>query len=862
MSKIIKSSESEIFDAYFGVMGKHLNKEAGMGGLTPEILGAALTGLRAGRSALPDGVSSLPALIRKLVDSGLTTTEEGAELLAKNSDEAAGAVADTAAAGARVAPEVVQQTAGAAANIMESSRRISTESLRIREITRGLSALEGKSADEIAEVYQQLRRRSSALQGQLTTARKVIAATAEESADKTVLIESMKVAEQLLAREVPRLEKALAEMGGELAEARAGLAAARETVAKLTEENKAYVATIVESAEEAARWRKLAEAAEEASPGSPAAQAAIKMADEVEEVGATATESLGRTAPEAVDAAETLAASGVRRSQAATEATIKGGGAVAGTADEAAGATGDAAGAAAKTAPRAGSNRSFAEELILRGLSSSAASAASMGALKLIPFAVIAFTGYQAWKYFFSSSPLIAQERVQEVRILQREAITRLQALRFNEGSVGKSRTDDLIESITASFRSIDGLVSEDITEEQFASIMQDLDNMDNSLKGYLEDKDIIANDLISSVGWAEAIAALEALSDGSSKFKGHVSRIMQDRDNLPQESSGTPSRTPVGSNAPSESEDVSPGHVPQMITIYDQEVDIGHLSRGMRSAAPRMIERVINSAEGLAFVDPDNIWGGWLPKTPVEGSDGEIVQDKSADYLRALKYLYLNRVFDRSDLRKFVRQNLQRVGRRRMSGWKDAVKHYRGNVGTYANQENNEFFTQKFGKPANSNGSSVISCNNGKNLGMQKSADQISKDYFQDAVSGLEDQYAKSYYTGLKSMYDQKPGRTEADFVKLYEVHNETGADLIGAAHPKTIEIAEAMGNGGVVENQIEQHRHNTGVAQSMPSGNFRGKHAWVIQSLVKLADQADETGLKKASDLIDIALEELASI
>jgi hypothetical protein len=144
----------------------------------------------------------------------------------------------------------------------------------------------------------------------------------------------------------------------------------------------------------------------------------------------------------------------------------------------------------------------------------------------------------------------------------------------------------------------------------------------------------------------------------------------------------------------------------------------------------------------------------------------------------------------------------------------------------------------------------------------MQKKADNVSKQYYQDAISGLADQYAKSYYAGLKSMYDQKLGKTEADFKATYELHGETGADLIGEAHPKTIDIAESMGRGGVVENQIEQQRHNKGVAQSMPSGNFRGRHAWVIQNLVKLADEADKRGLEEASDLIDAALQELADI
>jgi hypothetical protein len=144
----------------------------------------------------------------------------------------------------------------------------------------------------------------------------------------------------------------------------------------------------------------------------------------------------------------------------------------------------------------------------------------------------------------------------------------------------------------------------------------------------------------------------------------------------------------------------------------------------------------------------------------------------------------------------------------------------------------------------------------------MKKKADEISKDYYQVALKELDDQYARSYYTGLKSMYDEKPSKTEADFKKLYKVHDETGADLIGQAHPLTINLADAMGNGGVVENLIEQQRHNKNVALSVPTGNFRGKHAWIIKSLVKLADQADDSGLEKTSSLIDEALAELINL
>ena len=143
----------------------------------------------------------------------------------------------------------------------------------------------------------------------------------------------------------------------------------------------------------------------------------------------------------------------------------------------------------------------------------------------------------------------------------------------------------------------------------------------------------------------------------------------------------------------------------------------------------------------------------------------------------------------------------------------------------------------------------------------MQKKADKNSNEYYQGALSELGDQYAKSYYTGLKGMYDEKPKKTEADFAKLYEIHNGSGSDLIGTAHPYSVSLAESMGNGGLVENQIEKQRAGKNVALSMPTGNFRGKHAYVIKSLVKLADSLDSSGMAELSDLIDEAINNISS-
>jgi hypothetical protein len=232
-------------------------------------------------------------------------------------------------------------------------------------------------------------------------------------------------------------------------------------------------------------------------------------------------------------------------------------------------------------------------------------------------------------------------------------------------------------------------------------------------------------------------------------------------------------------------------------------------------------------------------------------------------------------------DLGDPTKGSLVDVGRRTMEAWQGAaaarigiglgtvdpkqlnlfetpMEKYLAGVTNEADDIKNKKNAQKFLKPANYKTSNVNHDTKDISI-MQKKADKFSKQYYQDAISGLDDTYAKSYYAGLKSMYDKKPKKTKADYVKLYELHDETGPELIGSAHPKSIGVADAMGNGGLLENQIEQQRANIGVARSMPSGNFLGRHAWVLHNLVKLAESADEAGDLETSDLIDAAIEKL---
>lgn len=83
-----------------------------------------------------------------------------------------------------------------------------------------------------------------------------------------------------------------------------------------------------------------------------------------------------------------------------------------------------------------------------------------------------------------------------------------------------------------------------------------------------------------------------------------------------------------------------------------------------------------------------------------------------------------------------------------------------------------------------------------------------------------------------------------EADDAKViqdkYNITDETGKELIDKAHPNEIWVAEALGDGGLVENQNEQHATLMSILYKMPEGSLIGRHAELVNSLTKTADQA----------------------
>lgn len=144
-------------------------------------------------------------------------------------------------------------------------------------------------------------------------------------------------------------------------------------------------------------------------------------------------------------------------------------------------------------------------------------------------------------------------------------------------------------------------------------------------------------------------------------------------------------------------------------------------------------------------------------------------------------------------------------------------------------------------------------------NQGLIRKAAEARVSYFGDANLGLKDQLTKSYYAGLTGMYNEQPTKRPSDYKDLYGFQEEAGHDLIAESHPKSVTLADAMGNGGLVENNLEQQQKSIYVATNTPSGNFQSKYAQTVSYLEKLAKAADSQGKEQVLRLINQTIQKL---
>jgi hypothetical protein len=144
-------------------------------------------------------------------------------------------------------------------------------------------------------------------------------------------------------------------------------------------------------------------------------------------------------------------------------------------------------------------------------------------------------------------------------------------------------------------------------------------------------------------------------------------------------------------------------------------------------------------------------------------------------------------------------------------------------------------------------------------NQGLIRKAAESRVSYFGDANLGLKDQLTKSYYAGLTGMYNEQPTKRPSDYKDLYGFQEETGHDLMAESHPKSVTLADAMGRGGLVENNLEQQQKSIYVATTTPSGNFQSKYAQTVSYLEKLAKAADSQGKEQVSRIINQTIQKL---
>lgn len=81
---------------------------------------------------------------------------------------------------------------------------------------------------------------------------------------------------------------------------------------------------------------------------------------------------------------------------------------------------------------------------------------------------------------------------------------------------------------------------------------------------------------------------------------------------------------------------------------------------------------------------------------------------------------------------------------------------------------------------------------------------------------------------------------------------------DMIEKAHPKPVYVADAMGDGGLVENQNEQHAKIQQMINKMPTGNLVNNYAAVINELVKMANELQDSR-PDGAELVDQTIAEL---
>jgi hypothetical protein len=112
----------------------------------------------------------------------------------------------------------------------------------------------------------------------------------------------------------------------------------------------------------------------------------------------------------------------------------------------------------------------------------------------------------------------------------------------------------------------------------------------------------------------------------------------------------------------------------------------------------------------------------------------------------------------------------------------------------------------------------------------------------------------------GLKKTAAAEKNPHQEDLKTIEEKRLKTPEkSIIEEAHPEPVYVAEARGDGGLVENEIEHQKKVIEMMNKMPTGSLVGRYASTIEQLSKFANDCDALGQTEAADLLTEAAEEL---
>jgi len=115
--------------------------------------------------------------------------------------------------------------------------------------------------------------------------------------------------------------------------------------------------------------------------------------------------------------------------------------------------------------------------------------------------------------------------------------------------------------------------------------------------------------------------------------------------------------------------------------------------------------------------------------------------------------------------------------------------------------------------------------------------------------------------FVGNASKKTPVEGHRRYEPTEEYKMVKDDMSELLDKAHPKTVEMAKAMGAGGVVENLVQQQEKDIEIATKMPTGALYGVHAQLVKDLVNKANKLEGEGKKKEAKRIDDCLKKISA-